>query len=98
MEGKRTIRNNCALNNRAQKLGALREPKSFESTSNGVDKAESCSLVREVGLDLVVVDIICNVLQNLVGFGPSGGLSSVSRHLASTGVCSVEACNKGNRC
>jgi len=73
----RTIWYNRPLDDGPKELCALWEPQSFESTSNGIDKAKSGSLEREIRIDLVVVHVVGNILENLVGFWSNGRFTTV---------------------
>jgi hypothetical protein len=79
-----TVRNNSSFNYRSKKFGALRETQPLEATTNGIDKTKTSRLIRERGVDLVVMDIVRDILENLVGVRTNGRLSVVRRHV--TGV------------
>jgi hypothetical protein len=75
-----TIGNDGALDDRSKDLGALREAQGLKTTTNSVDQAKASGLEGEVRLDLVVVNIVGNVDQDLVGLWANSGLSVVGRH------------------
>jgi hypothetical protein len=77
---RQTIRNNGALYDRAQKLGTLRKTKSFEATADSINQAEPSRLESKLRVDFVVVDIIGNVLDNLVGLWTESRFTLVGRH------------------
>lgn len=89
-----TVGNNGALNNRPKDFGALREAQGLEATTNGVDQAKASSLEGEVRLDLVVVNIVGNVDQDLVGLWANSGLSVVCRHGSREDTARRIACNR----
>lgn len=75
-----TVGHDGALDDGAEDLGALGEAQSLETTANGVNEAQPGRLEGKGRLDLEAVDIVCNVLEDLVGLWADGGLSVVGRH------------------
>lgn len=60
-KGRRTIRNDSALDNRPEKPCALLEAQTLEAAADGVDEAEPGSFERELGRDLRVVHVVRDV-------------------------------------
>ena len=79
-EGKAlTIRYDSALYDRPEESRARRKAQGFETTANGVDEAKARGLKREVTVDLVVVDVVRDILNDLVGLRTGSALSIVNR-------------------
>ena len=72
------------LDDWSKEFRALRESQTLETTSNSIDKTEPGGLVRELGGNLVVEDVVSNVLDDLI-WGRTNGRFSVSGHVP--GVC-----------
>ncbi len=83
--GEHTVRHDSPLDNWAELGRAVGEPQSLKPTPDGVDQAESRGLERELRLDLVVVHIVSNVLEDLVGLGPEGRFAVAGGHCAQRG-------------
>jgi hypothetical protein len=75
-----TIGHNRSVHDGSEDLGALGESQSLETTANGVNQAQPGGLESERGLDLVVVDIVGDVLEDLVGLRTNSGFTVVGRH------------------
>jgi hypothetical protein len=90
MHAKLTVRDGRALDDGAEERGALREAEALESAADGVDEHEPGGLERELAGDVKVVDVVCDVLEDLVRRGPVRGLGGVG-HGAATCEASANA-------
>ena len=81
MELALTVGDYGAFDDRAEQVPALRRnTQAFEATADGVDQTQTRGLPCEVRVDLVLVHVVCDVLEDLVGLWTDGRLSAVSGH------------------
>ena len=69
-----------ALDDGAEQVPTLGETQAFETTAEGVNQTQTCGLPCNVRLDLVVVHVVRDVLDDLVGIRTDGRFSVVSGH------------------
>jgi len=81
---RRTVWYGGPLDDRSEEFCALGESQTLETTSNGIDKTEPGGLVRELGGNLVVEDVVSDVLNDLI-WSRTNGRFGVSGHVP--GVC-----------
>jgi hypothetical protein len=75
-----TVGDYGALDDGAEQVLTLGETQAFETTTDGINQTETCGLPCKVRLDLVVVHVVRDVLDDLVGLGTDGRLSVVGGH------------------
>ena len=71
------VRDHGTLHDGSQEFSALGEPQGFEPTADRVDEAEPGGLEGKLRVDLVVVNIVGNVLEDLVGLWADGRFAVV---------------------
>jgi hypothetical protein len=82
MHAELTVRDGRALDDRAEERGALREAEALEPAADGVDEDKPGGLERELAGHVKVVDVVCDVLEDLVRRGPVRGLGGVGHGAA----------------
>ena len=60
-------------NNRAEKLRACRIFQCFQAAAQRIDQTIARSLVSFFAADFVVVDVLCDIDQDFIGFGTDVG-------------------------
>lgn len=86
-----TVGDNGPFNDWAQKLRAVREAEGLETTSNGVNETQPGGLEGKIGVDLVVVNIVCDILEDLIRLRTQSRFSCMGRH-CSAGECGERQC------
>lgn len=75
-----TVGDYGALDDGAKQVPTLGETQAFETTAEGVNQTQARGLPCKVRVDLVVVHVVRDVLNDLVGLRTDGRLSVVSGH------------------
>ena len=87
-----TVGDNSAGDNGTADVSSGREAESLHGASQRVEQAETSSFVSDLGVDLVVVDVVGNVLEDLIG-----RRTGVVLTLSNTGVTTHDASRSGER-
>ena len=75
-----TIGDYGALDDGTKQVPTLGKTQAFEATAEGVDQTQTCGLPCKVRIDLVVMHVVRDDLDDLVGLRTDGRLSVVSGH------------------
>jgi len=79
-----TIGYDGSLDNRAHETRAFLEPQTLQATPDCIDEAEAGGFVCKLRVNLVIVDVVCNVEEDLVRLWANCRLAvTVMAHFAS---------------
>ena len=84
MAKRHTVWHGGSFHDRSKEFRALGEPQTLKTTSNGIDETEPGGLIRKLGGDFIVENVISDVLNDLV-WGRTNGRFGVGGHVP--GVC-----------